>query len=90
MTDNMMKKSVLVTHTDLDGVATSVIFLKRCIDYGISNKVYYCDIDEVDDTLNHLIKNDLENEEIENLYIVDVTPKNIDIINALSRYQKKC
>ena len=84
-----MKKHILVTHTDLDGIAAAVVFLKTYQEYSFCFEVHYCEIDEVDNTLKDIIAVDFKNDSVENLYIVDVTPKDKDVIATLDNYQKK-
>ena len=82
---NNMKKHILITHIDLDGIAAAVVFLKA---YNEDSEIHYCEIDEVDNTLKDIISVDLKNDNVENLYIVDVTPKDKNIIAALDDYRK--
>ena len=81
-----MKKHILVTHTDIDGIGALTLFRSICNEYGLNGEDHSVEISDVDAVLRSIIDKDLSKNKVVNLYIVDVTPRDTAVIERLNYY----
>lgn len=72
-----MVKKYLVTHNDMDAAGAAIIENTfNCSDYAEKNETYYCNYQDIDETVNNIL-DDIENKELEDtayyIKIVDIS-----------------
>ena len=85
---NPKTPTIVITHTDLDGVGVSIItkyYLSNIID------TYYCDYNNVDDTIKNLfthINNNPSDFENTQLIIGDISPREQESVDLIDNFSK--
>ena len=77
---------VLITHNDLDGIGCDVVFRKQFSGDSVLKLISY---HEDYNTIDARIKNVIQNDQPERIYITDISPRDPEVIAMLAEYAKE-
>lgn len=80
-----MKLYILVTHDDIDGITSAIIFKYVCEMLELEYKIFCVSVSQIDNVLNNIYYQYIDKNDVECLYIADISPKRNDVIDKLRK-----